>query len=1017
MVIKFKLKSIGQTFLVCLIMQILYFAELNANEQTLNKQISGTVICNTTNQPLPGVNIVVKATTIGTITDFDGKFSLVVPSDKTIVVVSFMGYVSQEVSIDGKSKLDIQLVVDTKQIDQVVVVGYGTQKKSDLTGSVASVSAEDIQKVSVSNAAESLKGRVTGVSISTVDAAPGGSTSIKIRGFNTISGNNDPLIVIDGYTNAGDLNTINPRDIKSIEVLKDASATAIYGARGANGVVLITTNSGIENKTRIDFTSALTSRTIAHKIDVMNAQQFLIMQNEALGGGTIPGLNDYKTVDWQDEVYRTGIQKNYQLSVSGGSKKTNYLISGNYLSDNGIIKNSDFERYSIRMKTDTKLFDWFTLSNSIYFMHSSANGSPRNTMGYGSNPSISDAALTFYPHLPIKDGNGDYTNMSFKTNPLAIIEGRTDLTLRNYIYDYAEAVITPFKGLTLKSTFGATFDDSNRGQYWSSIVKNVAGTLKGIADRSNNSSFSWSNENIATYQLSVLKHNITATGAFSQEYFKNESYGMNGTGFLNDVLTYNNMGGASNSTIRSGAYETTLKSGLGRIFYNFDSKYYVTLSGRWDGCSRFATNKKWGFFPAIALAWRMSEESFFKNQNTVNNLKFRASYGRTGNYSALGAYQSMNFWAPSTLYSGIFNNIPQNVLRPLNLGNPDLGWETSTQLDVGLDAGFFNDKITIVADYYVKKTSDLLLEVQLPSVSLLPTRFENIGEVQNKGFEISVNTKNFSKKDFSWTSTFNYSFYRNEVKKLNGQSYILGGPYAGVVQDQPSVIMVGKPLGSFWGYVYDGIFPDNNVYLTDKTSYPYLSNAAKPEGYVKLKDLNKDGKIDDKDRTVIGCAQPDFTFGFINNITYKSFDISIYMEGVIGGDVYNLQRYVTDNSNGETNVSTRLLDRWTPTNRVSNYAGAGKFLAKGNSQFIEDGSYIKFRDIQLGYNVSKNLLRKIFLKDLRIYFSMQNYFTITKYKGFDPEVNMMGGSTSSQNIDLGAYPTAKSMTFGLNFGL
>jgi TonB-linked SusC/RagA family outer membrane protein len=1016
-----KVKKTGNISLIIFaagfIISILITSDLLANDFDQKLVISGKVICKTRNETIPGANIVVKDTNIGTTTNLNGEFTLEIPNaGNSVLVVSFMGYISQEIQVNKDSKIDIFLVEDTKQIDEVVVVGYGTQKKSDLTGSVASVGSEEIQKISVSNAAESLKGRVTGVSISTVDAAPGGYTSIKIRGFNTISGSNEPLIVIDGYTNAGDLNTINPRDIKSIEVLKDASATAIYGARGANGVILITTNSGSENKFKIDFTSALTTKVIANKLEMMNAQQFLVMQNEAVGGGEVPGLEDYETTDWQEEVYRRSLQGNYQLSISGGSKKTNYLISGNYLADNGIIENSDFKRYSVRMKTDSKLLDWLVFSNSIYFMHSTSNGSPHNTMGYGSNPSVSDAALTFYPHLPIKDGNGDYTNMSFKTNPVAIIEGRDDFSSRNYIYDYAELIMTPVKGLNVKLTLGGTYDDGNRSQYWSTIVKNVAGKLGGIANKNYNSSFGWSNENIVTYQNSFKKHNFTATGAFSQEYFTSKTDAINGTGFLNDALTYNNMGGAKNLTASSGVYETSLMSALGRIFYNYNSKYYLTVSGRWDGSSRFAENKKWGFFPAVALAWRMSEESFFKNQSFANNLKFRLSYGRTGNYSALGPYQSMNTWTPSSIYAGIFNDIAQNNLRPSNLGNPDLGWETSTQFDIGLDAGFINDRIILVTDYYLKKTSDLLLEVQLPSVSLLPSRFENIGEVNNNGLEISLNTKNIIKKDFNWSTTLNYSFYRNNVEKLNGQQYILGGPYAGIVQDEPSVIMIGKPLGSFWGYVYEGVFPDNNVYATDKTNYLYLPNASQPEGFIKLKDINNDGKVDDKDRTVIGCSQPDFNFGFINNLTFKNFDLSIYIDGVVGGDVYNLQRYVIDNGNGETNVSTRLLNRWSPENRVTNSVGAGKFIAKGNSLFVEDGSYIKFRDIQIGYNFSESLLRKLYLSDLRIYFSMQNYFTITNYTGYDPEVNMMGGSSMSQNIDLGAYPTSKSITFGLNFG-
>ncbi len=999
---------------MCLILHIIGVNQLFAVGKVA---ITGIVYDEMTKEPLIGATVTVKDSKSGAATDFNGKFSLDVPSENSIITISYIGYRSQEISINGKTNIVVYLEENTKKIDEIVVVGYGTQKKSDLTGSVASVGAGEIQKLSVSNVAESLKGKISGVSISTVDASPGGSSSIKIRGFNTISGTNEPLIVVDGYTNAGDLNSINPRDIKSIEVLKDASSTAIYGARGANGVILITTNSGATiEKTKIDFSIASTTKNLSKKLDMMNAQQFLTMQNEAVGGGPIANLDSYQTTDWQDLIQQTGMLNNYQLSISGGGKKTSYLVSGNYLTDKGVIKKSDFNRFSVRMKTDTKLTDWLSFSNSIYFMRSTTNGTPRNTMGYGSDPSITDAALTFYPHLSIKDGNGDYTNMSFKTNPLAVIEGRTDLSVRNNIYDYAELNLTPIKGLLIKMTLGGTFDYNTQSQYWSSIVKNVAGSLGGIANKNNFANKSWSNENTVTYQGAIKKHNFTITGGFTQEYFGSERNGIKATGFLNDALSYNNLGGAKNVTVNSSTYETTLMSGLGRIFYNYNSKYYITASGRLDGCSRFAENNKWGFFPAVALAWRLSEENFLKEQDKISNLKLRVSLGQTGNYSALGPYQSLTSWTPSTLYSGIFNNIAQNILAPSNLGNPELGWETSNQFDVGVDLGLFNDRINIVADYYHKITTDLLLSVQLPAVSLLPTRFENVGEVQNDGLELSINSKNIESKNFTWSSTITYSLNRNKVVNLNGQNYILGGPFAGVLQDEPGVIMVGKPLGSFWGYVYEGVFADNKVYQNDKVNYAYLPDASKPEGYIKLKDLNQDGKIDNKDRTVIGSAQPDFAFGFVNNFSYKSFDLSVFIEGVVGGDVYNLQRYVIDNGNGETNVSTRLLDRWSPTNRNSEYVGAGKFIPKGNSQFIEDGTYIKFRDIQLGYTMPEKLLKKIFIKDLRAYLSMQNFFTITKYTGYDPEVNMQGGSSSYQNMDLGAYPTAKSITVGLNFG-
>ncbi len=969
-------------------------------------------------EPLLGVSVSVKGTTQGTITNSEGKYTVSIPDPDATLTFSYIGFLTKNIDVNGRSEINVTLIEDIARLDEIVVVGYGTQKKSDLTGSVASVGQEELQRVPVLNVGESLKGMVAGMQVSTSDPAPGGGINIRIRGINTIQGSSGPLIVVDGYTHAGDLNAINPRDIKSIEVLKDASATAIYGARGANGVILINTVQGEKGKLQIDLTTSYTSRSLSNKIEMMDAQQFLEFQNEALvgTGSEMPDFSEFETTDWQDEVYRRGAQKNYQLSIKGSTERTNYVISGGYMKDDGIVKNSFFERYSMRMKTDTELKKWLSLNNTIYFARTQSNGTPRNTIGYGFNPSLSDAALTFYPHYPIKDAVGDYTNMSFKTNPVAIAEGRINKLLKNYIYDYAELIATPFDGLTLKTTFGATISNNLNQGYWPSWVKNVADVHKGIANQNTSNFLGWSNENIVSYVKSIGLHNLSITGAFTQESSSSQYFSASSKGFLNDALSYYDLSGGDPETFNlgSGASENTLISYLGRVFYNYNQRYYVTASIRRDGSSKFAKGKKFGDFPSLAFAWRVSEESFMQDISFVSNLKLRTSWGKTGNYSALGNYESLVRYAAASSPAAIFNNMPQVTLRQSAMGNPNLGWETSTQSNIGIDIGLAKGRYSIVADVYSKVTSDLLLSVNLPAGFPVSSRRENVGSVENKGLELAFNGQILDMSSVNWNTTLNFSINRNKVLELAEQDYYNVGPYSGVMSDPPGVVMVGKPLGSFYGYVYDGIFPDNNVTHSDKTLYSYLGSN-NPEGYVKIKDTNQDGKIDGKDRVVIGNAEPDFILGFGNNFSYKNFDLSIFIDWVQGADMYNATRLVIENTNASNNVSTRVLNRWAPDNRQASIPGAGKFLNLTSSYYVEDASFIKFRDIQLAYNINSAKLQQFGIEVIRVYGSLQNFFTITDYTGYDPEVNMQGGSATVQNFDLGIYPSAKSMTFGLNF--
>lgn len=965
--------------------------------------------------PLIGVNIIAEnASSVGTSTDLNGNYTLSLDNADATLVFSFISYETKRIAVDGRTTIDVVLKDATNAIEEVVVIGYGTQKKADLTGAVASVGEEAIQQLSVTSAMESIKGRIPGVEITSSDAAPGATPNIKIRGHNTLSGTNEPLIVVDGYTRGGDLRAINPRDIQSIEVLKDASATAIYGARGANGVILITTKSGTTGKPIISLSTALTSKQLLRQIDMLNGQQFLDLKEDA---GLFVTEADRETAadqNWQDEVYRNGFLQNHQVSASGGTDDVRYAISGSWFDDDDVIENSYFNRYSARARVNANLGRFLTLENIVYVSRNTSNGVPRNNPGYIFDPSLPLSTLTYHPNLEIQDEFGNYTSTQAVTNPVAIAQERTNIQEENFNYNYTTLELKPIDGLSIKSTLGVTRSNNVSKQYWPSTVRSV--TTEGDALIANNNDLEWSNENIISYNNSFGGHNLSLIGGFTQESARFEFSSSAGTGFLSDELGVNNLQGALNDesiSIASGVNVENLQSFLGRIAYNFKSRYYITASFRRDGNSKFARNNKWGNFPGIALAWRVSEEEFLANINALDNLKLRASYGITGNSSGLGFYESLLFFAPvSDAGAAVFNNQAQVSLQTSNLGNPDLRWEKSTQYNIGLDIELFDQRISLVADAYYKETTDLLLLVNLPSGFEVSTRRENVGSMENRGLEIGVTTENVRSKDFGWRTTFNYSFNRNRVTDLGDNEFYLRGPNAGIMDTPPMIIQVGKPLGSFFGYVHNGIFPDNEV--ADRVDYSAVLNFQNLEGYRRLADINGDNRITTADRTIIGSAQPDFTFGFINAFNYKNFDLNVYVQGVIGHEIYNLNRYYIENTNLKYNGTTTLLNRWSPDNRISDLPGAGKFANLSHSFNVEDGSYIKFRDIQLGYTLPNRFTEKARIGYARMFIAIQNFFLITDYSGYDPEVNYGGGSSEVQGLDLGSYPGKKSITFGLN---
>lgn len=993
-------------FLFCL--SVLLVVTNMANAQ--GTQVTGVV--SDAQGGVPGATVQVKGTSTGTITDIDGFYSLTINKENAVLIFSFVGLVTQEVEVAGRSVIDVEMQNDVLALDEVVVVGYGTLKKSDLTGAVSSVKEKDLQSIPVADAAQALQGRVPGVQINQSDPSPGSNATIKIRGINSVSGANAPLVVIDGYTNAGDLSSINPRDIKSIEVLKDASATAIYGSRGANGVILITTKEGVSGDLKVSVISSTSLREVRKKLDMYDSREFMTLRNEVLPGEFEPSeIDNAINTDWQDEIYRNTIMRNDQVTIRGGGEKSTFMLSLNALNDQGVVQNSDFQRYSIRNRVGYQLAKNLNIDNTMYFANSKTNATPRNTPGFAADPSASDAALKFWPYLPVKE-DGEYVHMLDVANPVSVTKERDDINKKNFFYNYAQLEWKPLPGLSLKSTLGVTLDNEINQSYWSSEIKPV--TTAGIAAQNSDNELRWTNENIVNYSKDFNRHKFVLTGAYTMEYKRNEGFYAQSSGFISDDLKYNNLEGGSSSLLSSYFSEETLNSYLGRLFYGYDSRYLLTASIRADGSSKFGANNKWGFFPAFSAAWNLGNESFLKGSSNFSTVKLRGGWGVTGNSASLDRYQTLNGFNIDPRVKVIFSDIAQQVLARSRLGNPDLKWETTTQYNIGIDLGFLGERISFVGDVFYKTTADMIYAVNLPSAfSPVRTRFENVAELENKGFEFRLTTLNIEKREFEWQSTLNFSLFRNKILKLNDdKDFQVENKYEGLVSDHTSIVKVGEPLGSFYGYYANGIFADNNE--GEGISYTYLPNQSNREGYIHLRDINQDGFVNQEDRTIIGTAQPDFYFGLSNNVKYRSFDFTLFLDASIGGQIYNVSRFNLENTNANFNVSQRVENRWTPENRNTDVAKAGGFINIGNSSFIEDATYVKVRDIQLGYTFPSTLMERINIDHLRVFVSAQNYFVFTGYTGYDPEVNARGNSVTAQGIDLGGYPSSKQITFGLN---
>ena len=979
----------------------------------MEQTIAGAVTDLSTGESLPGVNIVAKGTTIGTVTDIDGNYRLTVPDDAETLVFSSVGYVTQEIAINGRSEISLAMNPDIQSLSEVVVIGYGAVEKRDLTGSVSSVSAEEINALPITRPEQALQGRAPGVQVTQTDASPGGNVRIRIRGGNSLQAGNDPLYVIDGFAGAGNLSSLNPNDIESIEVLKDASATAIYGARGANGVVLVTTKRGKAGQNTISFDASYSVQEIRKKIDMLNGTQFAELVNEAR---TNDGLEPYypdpqalgEGTDWQDEIYRGGKLADYQLAFSGGNDKLRYALTGNRLNQEGVIKNSSFERSSVRVNLDADLSDKLKIGNSLAVSRVLDSRVGVNTARQPNSDGVVIQALMFQPTRPVFDNEGNYSISEPFFDPLSnpvaktlepIRDDRTTRALGNFFAEYALT-----EHLALKITGGADLL-YNKDNYYEPRTTFAGAGANGISRVNTFVSTLWQNENTLSYTNTFNeKHAINAVVGFTQQGFDAELLNTRSEGFVNDNLAFNSMQTASNTqpTV-TGANTWDLQSYLARINYILSDKYLFTLTARADGSSKFGKNNKWGFFPSGAFAWRLSDETFIQNMGVFDDLKLRLSYGVTGNQE-IGSFRSL-----AELRSGANYILGEELtigLLPSNVANPDLKWEQTSQLDIGLDMGFWNNRITVVTDFYYKKTTDLLYNVELPRYTGYRSSLQNLGSLQNQGFELGIHSNNLV-GELSWESDVNFSMNRNKVLNLGPDEELL--TQGSFIPDQATVgiIKIGQPIGLFYGYVTDGLFQ-----IEDD-----IANSPQPDaqpGDQKYLDINEDGIFNTDDRTVIGDPNPDFIFGLNNDFGYKNFRLNLFIQGVSGGDLLNVNRSTIEVPNGTVNNAATVIDRWTPSNTDASIPRAtGSQSRRLKDSWIEDGSYLRVKNISLSYDLPQTLLQRINVQQASITVSGQNLLTLTDYSGFDPEVNSLGSNNTVLGVDFGSYPNVKTYTLGL----
>lgn len=1011
------------------------------------------------NEPAVGVSVMVKNAKTAAFTDVDGTYSIKA-APNAVLVFSFLGLTTKEEAVNGRTKIDVIMSQDAQQLSEVVVVGYGQMKRSDLTGSVVSVSSDAIAQSIPTSIDQVLQGRAAGVQVTQNSGIPGGSSSIRIRGVNSLNSSNEPIfvidgVVIDGATGSNSINalsSINPSDIVSMDVLKDASATAIYGSRGANGVIIITTKRGEKGDARINYDGFLGVQMMPKKLDMLNLQQYAYHKNERtkimghpmddnfvrpdlLGDGT----------DWQDELFNPAFMQSHNLSISGGTDKVVYAMSAGYLDQDGIALGSGFKRLNLRGSIEADLKKWLKAGANF------ALGNTKQIITVADNDLI-NMALQQTPNVAARNPDGSYggpdTDEFVQSNPVGLAQLKENTA---EISDIRSGIYLDFKfmeGLNLRTEFSSDISMNNTYKFTPTYTFGAIHNDVRESTRTKSYNVYWSWRNVLTYNKTFAeKHTINAMLGQEMQDSRWEYLMGTRTGFLTNNAKDLDAGDATTAQNAGNSGESSLLSFFGRAFYSFDDRYLLTATLRYDGSSKFDKSNQWGLFPSAAVAWKISNESFFKETealNFMNNFKFRAGWGIVGNQNI-----------PNYAYTSVMSSVPTiwgTGMLSGNTANPDVQWEKTTSVNLGVDMNFFNNRIEVIFDWYNKQTDNLLLQVPLPAYvgssgqgSTTPP-WVNVGSLQNRGVEFTLNTLNIDKGGFTWRSNIVISSNRNKVLSLQTASAALDKTLSkGSETTIVTRTQVGQPIGQFYGYEVIGRFNSaTDMYYKDADGS--VKKVAMPEGIpvsetgvwvgdLMFRDVNGDGVINDADRTFIGNPEPKFTFGFGNTFSYKGFDLTVYLNGSYGNKVFNWMQRWTEDPRQSTNITMHARDyaklgvidpaaSGTDYRNLQVIGGAWDMPRlspadanknqRVSDRYIEDGSYLRIQNISLGYTFPAEWTRKIYIENLKVYANIQNLYTFTNYEGYDPELGSIGQDALLSGIDNGRYPSPRVFTFGLN---